>query len=452
MKHILIVDDEPNMCEALRILLENDGYAVASAPDGNEAVERIRGGEVVDLVISDLKMPGLDGIGVLDVLKEEGYDIPLILITAYGTIEAAVEAMKKGADDFITKPFNKDAIRRVIARVFRMDNLAEENRRLKEMVHGQELVCESAAMRSVMDTAGRIASAPTAVLITGESGSGKGIIAHAIHELGGDEERPFVAINCPTIPETLLESELFGYRRGAFTGADADFKGKVRMAEGGTLFLDEIADIPLRVQAKLLRLLEEKQFEPLGSTSTVHINTRVICATNRDLLELVEQGVFRKDLYYRINTITLDIPPLRRRREDIVPLAEVFLRRSSEEMQKRISGLAGEVKAALEAYDWPGNARELRNVTERAVVLSRKRQIELSDLPAELRAAASGPAAAAADPAQAADPAGSLDRWEKRILEETLSRNDGNVSAAARELGMSRGRLRYRMEKHGLSG
>lgn len=444
MKHILIVDDEPNMCEALRILLENDGYAVASAPNGSEAVERIRSGEVVDLVISDLKMPGLDGMGVLDVLKQEGYDIPLILITAYGTIEAAVEAMKKGADDFITKPFNKDAIRRVISRVFRMDHLTEENRRLKEMVHGRELVCESTVMQEIMETAGRIASAPTAVLITGESGSGKGIITHAIHELAGEEERPFVAINCPTIPETLLESELFGYRRGAFTGADADFKGKVRMADGGTLFLDEIADIPLRVQAKLLRLLEEKQFEPLGSTSTVRINTRVICATNRDLFELVEQGAFRKDLYYRINTITLDIPALRDRREDIVPLAEVFLRRSSDEMQKRISGLSGEVKTALHEYDWPGNARELRNVIERAVVLSRGRQIELSDLPAELRADASGPAAAAG--------AGSLDRWERRILEETLARNGGNVSAAARELGMSRGRLRYRMEKHGLSG
>jgi DNA-binding NtrC family response regulator len=447
MRRILIVDDEPNMCEALRILLENDDYAVVTAADGEEAIRIIEEGEVIDLVISDLKMPGIDGMGVLKFLEQGNYDIPLVLITAYGTIEAAVDAMKKGAADFITKPFNKDAIRRVITRVFDMENLSEENRRLKELVHERELVCESPAMRRVMDTAGRIAAAPTAVLITGESGSGKGVVAQAIHRLGGDPERPFVAINCPTIPETLLESELFGYRRGAFTGADADFKGKVRLSEGGTLFLDEIAEIPLRIQAKLLRLLEEKQFEPLGSTSTVHINNRIICATNRDLAALVDSGAFRTDLYYRINTITLDIPPLRERPEDIIRLAELFLAKSAAEMQKRISGLAGEVTDALRAYHWPGNVRELRNVIERAVVLSQHRQIELSDLPAEVREAPGG-----APSADTSGADGKLERWERGILEQTLARHGGNISAAARELQMSRSRLRYRLRKYGLSG
>ncbi len=443
MKRILIVDDEPNMCEALTILLESRGYAVATAADGREAVDRIRDGEIVDLIVTDLKMPHLDGIGLLEHLKENGYDIPLILITAYGTIEVAVEAMKRGAIDFITKPFNKDVFCRVIDRVFEVEYLSDENRRLNEILHRDELVCESEPMRQVARTAARVAPTPAPVLITGESGSGKGVVARVIHRLSGEEGRPFVAINCPTIPETLLESELFGYRRGAFTGADGDFKGKVRLADGGTLFLDEIADLTPALQAKLLRLLEEKQFEPLGSTTTITINTRIICATNRDLAGLVERGTFRKDLFYRINTITIDIPSLRNRQDDIIPLAHIFLARSARELKKGITGLSREAEATLIRYRWPGNVRELRNVIERAVVFAGHRQIDVADLPADMQPLG--------QEGWRAEGESELDAREKTTLKETLAACGGNVSAAARMLRISRSRLRYRLRKHGIS-
>ncbi len=443
MRRILIVDDEQNMCAVLKILLEKQGYSVCTASDGKEAIAMIERGEVVDLVISDLKMPNVDGMGVLSYLKKSKRNIPLVLITAYGTIEAAVEAMKTGAADFITKPFNKDVIRHVIERIFQMENLSEENRHLRGIVQKGKLVFRSEAMRQIMNTVAKIAPVATPVLITGESGSGKGLIAETIHDLGGEADRPFIAINCPTIPETLLESELFGYRRGAFTGADGDFKGKIRLSEGGTLFLDEIADIPLSVQAKLLRVLEEKRFEPLGSNTTIRINNRIICATNHDLKHLVEERRFRKDLYYRINTITIRIPPLCERTGDIIPLAEFFLDHFAGHMRKGISGLSEAVKGALNRYTWPGNVRELRNVVERAVVLSQARQIELSDLPLELQQ----------DGGEPPLPQGNrLETAERGLLKDALTTHRGNVSAAALALGVSRSTLRYRMKKYGIAG
>lgn len=442
MRRILVVDDEQNMCAILKILLENHGYSVCTASDGKEAIAMIKQGEVVDLVVSDLKMPNVDGLGVLRYLKESKRDIPLVLITAYGTIEAAVEVMKMGAADFITKPFNKDVIRHVIERIFQMENLSDENRHLKGFIQKEKLVYKSKAMQQIMNTVAKVASVATPVLITGESGVGKELIAETIHNLGGEAARPFIAINCPTIPETLLESELFGYMRGAFTGADADFKGKIRLSEGGTLFLDEIADIPLSVQAKLLRILEEKRFEPLGSTTTIKINNRIICATNRELKQLVDDGRFRKDLYYRINTITIRLPLLCERSEDIIPLAQFFLTRFSRELQKEISGLSEAAKQALIRYSWPGNVRELRNVMERAVVLSQAGQIEPSDLPLELQQ----------DDSEPPVPGNKLETLERSLLKDALNTHRGNVSAAAFALGISRSTLRYRMKKYGLVG
>jgi transcriptional regulator with PAS, ATPase and Fis domain len=292
-----------------------------------------------------------------------------------------------------------------------------------------------------VDTVTKIADVATPVLITGDSGVGKGLIAETIHKLGGEASRPFIAINCPTIPETLLESELFGYRRGAFTGAESDFKGKIRLSEGGTLFLDEIADIPLNVQAKLLRILEEKLFEPLGSNTTIKINNRIICATNRELKQLVSDGRFRKDLYYRINTITINIPPLSKRAEDIIPLAEFFMIRFAGQMQKQITGLSESARTALIRYTWPGNIRELRNVMERAVVLSQGNLIEPADLPFEF-----GEGGAVVQPG----PNNRLESAELSLLKDALSTNQGNVTAAAVALGISRSTLRYRMKKYGL--
>jgi len=441
MRRILVVDDEQNMRNALSILLEKHNYAVCTASDGKEAIATIEGGEVVDLIITDLKMPNVDGIGVLNYLREKKHKIPLVLITAFGSIETAVEAMKMGAADFITKPFNKDVICHVIDRIFQMENLNEENIHLKGMLQNEKLVYKSRSMQQIMNTVTRIASVTAPVLISGESGVGKGLIAETIHKLGGESSRPFIAINCPTIPETLLESELFGYRRGAFTGADSDFKGKIRLSEGGTLFLDEIADIPLNVQAKLLRILEEKLFEPLGSNTTIRINNRIICATNRELKQLVDDGRFRKDLYYRINTITIEITPLYKRTEDIIRLAEFFMAHFAKQMQKEITGLSENVRKALTHYSWPGNVRELRNVMERAVVLSQDNQIELADLPLELREGSG-----INQPRQD----NRLESVEVNLLKDALNNNRGNVTAAAVALGISRSTLRYRMKKYGL--
>ena len=442
MRRILVVDDEQNMRNALSILLEKHNFEVCTAPDGKEAIAAIEGGEFIDLIITDLKMPNVDGIGLLKYLREKKHKIPLVLITAFGSIEAAVEAMKMGAADFITKPFNKDVICHVIDRIFKMENLNEENIHLKGILQNEKLVYKSRAMQQIMNTATKIASVATPVLIAGESGVGKGLIAEAIHKLGGEASRPFIAINCPTIPETLLESELFGYRRGAFTGADSDFKGKIRLSEGGTLFLDEIADIPLNVQAKLLRILEEKLFEPLGSNTTIRINNRIICATNRELKQLVDDGRFRKDLYYRINTITIEIPPLCKRPEDILPIAEFFMTSFAKQMQKEITGLSENVREALIRYPWPGNVRELRNVMERAVVLSQDKQIEPADLPLELREGSG------VDQPQQEN---KLESVEVSLLKNALKAHQGNVTAAAAALGISRSTLRYRMKKYGLA-
>ena len=445
MRQILVVDDEKNMCEVLKILLENHGYSVLTAADGSEAIERINNGEIIDLIISDLKMPGIDGMGILKFLKENEREIPLILITAYGSIEGAVEAIKMGAVDFITKPFNKDVISHVIARIFQMENLENENKHLKGIIRNGPLLYRSGAMKQILETVQKVASVSTPVLIMGESGSGKGLIAEAIHTaVAGqvDSSRPFIAINCPTIPETLLESELFGYRKGAFTGANKDFPGKVRLAEGGTLFLDEIGDFPLSIQAKLLRLLEEKCFEPLGSSTIIKINTRILCATNRDLRAMVAEGLFRKDLYYRINTITIQIPPLRERPEDIIPISEHFLARYAGELGKCIMGLTEAAKMVLREYSWPGNVRELRNVMERAAVLNSSGEIRLSDLPRELQE----------ETALRQPRISRLENIEKQALVNALNCHQWNISAAARELGISRGKLRHRLHKYELTG
>ncbi len=341
---------------------------------------------------------------------------------------------------------NKDVIRHIVRRIFDMEYLKVENRQLKDVIRKDKLIYRSKAMQDIMRTVKKVAPVNTPILITGKSGSGKELIAEAIHNLGnsaGTENRkPLIKINCPAIPATLLESELFGYQKGAFTGATTDFKGKVRLADGGTLFLDEIGDLPLNIQPKLLRLLEQKCFEPLGSTTTVTINTRIICSTNQDLESMVEKGLFREDLFYRINAITINIPPLRNRREDILPLSEFFLSKYSEEMGKKITGFSEGVKRALMSYDWPGNVRELRNVIERAVVLSGGQGITLSDIPL-LESQEECPEEQVGE--------SKLKDLEKKLLTDALRKCNGNITAAAGEVGISRNTLRYRMKKYNLT-
>ncbi|MBP1654145.1 MAG: two component, sigma54 specific, transcriptional regulator, Fis family [Bacteroidetes bacterium] len=446
MKRILIVDDEKNMCTVLSMLFRGEGYDVACAGDGTEAIRRLEQGDVIDLIVSDLKMPGGDGLGILDFLKETERDIPLILITAYGTIPDAVQAVKKGAVDFITKPFNSEMIVHTVGRVFRTVELERSNRILSESIAEDRVVCESPQMLEIMALARKFAAAPTPVLIVGESGVGKEMIARAIHAHGcarlPGAERPFIIINCPAIPEALLESEMFGHQRGSFTGAAKDFKGKVLLADGGTLFLDEVGDLPPAIQPKLLRVLEDKSFQPVGSNTTVRVNARVICTTNQDLERRMAEGTFRRDLFYRINALTMRVPPLRDRKADIRPLTDYFLKKYSLEMKKEVR-ISDGVREAFQEYAWPGNVRELRNVVERAVVIVNSgAEIGLRDLPPDMFRGCRG-----AEPG----PENRLETQERALILETLHQSGWNISRAAQTLGIPRGNLRYRIEKFGLA-
>ncbi len=446
MKRILVIDDEPNVRTVLTMLLEDDGYQVVTAENGEAGLAVIEDGPAVDLVITDLKMPGRDGLSLLRRMREIGRDAPVVMITAYGSIEKAVEAMKIGAADFITKPFNKDVIRHVVHQILTTDDLRRENELLRQSCAAPGLIANSRGMKEVAALVDKVATVPTAVLILGESGAGKEVVARAIHARAAEAARggfsvPFVSINCPAVPDTLIESELFGYRKGAFTGATGNFAGKLGQARGGVLFLDEIAEIPLPTQAKLLRFIEEKVYEPLGSTVKTRVDARIICATNKELGELVRAGRFREDLFYRINTITIRVPPLRERPEDVIPLAEHFLAHYSAVLGKKVTGFSDEVRRMLCGHPWPGNVRELRNVVERAVVLSAGGCIETAGLPQELVM----PRASAAPVSESR-----LEAIEKAALVDAMQKSDGNVSLAARALGVSRDTLRYRMEKHAL--
>jgi DNA-binding NtrC family response regulator len=442
VKRILIVDDEKNMCTVLSMLFRDLGYDVVTAGDGAEAVRRLEQGEVVDMIISDLKMPGVDGIGILDYLKETERDIPLILITAYGTIPDAVLAVKKGAVDFLTKPFNTDVIAHTVGRVFRTVELERSNQILTASLAEDLVICESPPMQEIMRLVKRFAAAPTPVLITGESGVGKEMIARAMHghacSLEPGTKKPFIVINCPAIPESLLESEMFGHQRGAFTGATRDYKGKVLLADGGTLFLDEVGDLPLALQPKILRVLEDKSFQPVGSNTTVRVSARVVCTTNQNLERCVANGTFRRDLFYRINALTMHLPPLRERKTDIKPLTDHFLRKYSLEMRKDVR-ISSDVAEAFQGYPWPGNVRELRNVVERAVVIVNSgAEIGLGDLPQQMFHGG-----------DSAEPHGEnrLESQERALILEALIQSGWNISRAAQALGIPRGNLRYRIEK-----
>lgn len=459
---ILVVDDEKNMCTVLRILLENDGFTVHTAYSGRKALDVLCSDGGVDLVISDLRLPDLDGIEVLKRMKAMGMDVPMVLITAYGTIEVAVEAMKMGARDFITKPFNKEVIRHVVRKVLHEGDARDAPGGWKDRYPDAGLVYRSRAMADIMATVKKVGGVQTPVLIVGESGVGKELIARAIHRAGAlptGGTRPFISISCPAVPEHLLESELFGYQKGAFTGAVKDHQGKLQLADGGTLLLDEIGDLPLAIQPKLLRFLEEKSFRQLGSLATVTVNTRIVCATNRDLKRMVGSGKFREDLYYRMNTVTIEVPPLRDRREDILPLAEHFLEVYARRLGKGRKSLSPGVKRAFQEHTWPGNIRELRNVIERAVVLSGCEEIGLNDVPSEFqqlspsslsfrKTAASGHGGGRAEQERSTN---ILEHSEKSLLLKTLAETGWNITAAARALGVSRNTMRYRIRKYRLT-
>jgi len=453
-RRILVVEDERNMQAVLKLLFDGQGYETRCVSDGLEALAALDADADYCAVISDFKMDRMDGLGLLKTMRERGVRAPFVLITAYGTVEKAVEAMKLGAVDVVTKPFAKETLLGVVSRCARLVAAEEPRRGGRSEVEG--LVYNSPAMAEIGRLVERVGPAAAPVLLFGESGTGKEVLARAIHQAyakGDFEAKPFVSVNCPAVPESLLESELFGYRKGAFTGADQDFKGKVEMADGGSLFFDEIGDLPSSIQPKLLRLLENRTFEPLGSGTTKKVCIRIICATNRDLGKLVDEGRFREDLYYRINTFTIDLPPLRDRREDIAPLAVHFLRRFAYESGKDIRSFSPEAAQLMATYSWPGNVRELKNAVERAVVLCSGTEILPTDLPRGLRrpgqveAKDEPPPAARRDAPLGANP---MESAERSLIVDALERAGGNVSAAARLLGVTRNTLRYRIRKHGL--
>lgn len=445
-KRVLVVEDEDKLRRALELHLRSLGFEVSVAASAEDALALI---DRADAVLTDLRLPGMDGVEFLSRIRLTNSSSPVILMTAYGTVESAVEAMRKGASDFLTKPFSLDHLTSVIERALEVRALRDENRKLREEL-GQRydldnIIGRSAPMQEVFQLVMRVAQARSTVLIAGESGVGKDLIARAIHFHSPRRDRPFVKINCTAIPENLMESELFGYEKGAFTGANATKPGKFEDADKGTVFLDEIGDVTPAVQVKLLRILQEREFERLGSNKTIGIDVRVIAATNQDLRVALEQGTFREDLFYRLNVVPINVPPLRKRKEDIPFLAEYFLQKFAKESGRQMDGFSAEAMQMLECHYWPGNVRELENVIERAVVLARGHSLSPEDI--RLDDVHSKPVASED---LFLPPGMTLDEYENWLVQEALRRSNGNKSQAARLLGITRNAFRYRLSQTGV--
>ena len=463
---ILVVDDEQSMREFLAICLRRAGHEVTLAQTGDEALVKLRGGPI-DVVVSDLKMPGkLDGLALLQAIKSGTIaraavagaapipvDPEVILVTAFATADTALAAMKRGAYDYLTKPFQVDEINAVIGRALEKRALLEDNLALRDQLAGRarlaQLLGKSRSMQKIFELITKIHSVKTSVLITGESGTGKELVARALHSEGSRAKLPFVAVNCGAIPEALMESELFGHRRGSFTGAVADKLGMFQEAAGGTLFLDEIGELSLGLQVKLLRALQERKVKQVGATEELEVDVRVIAATNRDLETEVSRGAFRADLYYRLNVIELRLPPLRHRREDIPLLAEHFLRRFSAE-HNRPSRMSPEAMRRLEGYEYPGNVRELENIIERAVALSSSALIGLGDLPEVKTPKIVTPQPPSVLPVEGVDLDQLVTDYERTWVMRALEQSGGVRKRAAVLLGVSFRSLRYRLQKLGL--
>jgi len=433
---VLVADDDPDIRDILKDTLTSLGCGVLTASNGQECLDRLEK-EGPELVLLDIEMPDKSGLEVLKDIRCKGIDVTVIMITAYGTIERAVQAMKEGAFDFITKPFELDYIALVVEKALEREHLkrgfelfAEEAGERYRLIGG-----ESRRMREAIDTARKAAGSKSTVLLLGESGTGKEIFARSIHAWSDRKDEPFIAINCVGLSKDLLESELFGHEKGAFTGAHQLKKGKMELAHGGTVFLDEIGDISAELQTKLLRFLQEREFERVGGNRTITVDVRVIAATNRDLTSVVKEGHFRADLYYRLNVIPIALPPLRQRKEDIGVLAQFFLRRFALETKKDFTGIATQAEESLRAYEWPGNVRELGNVVERAVVLGEGPEITLDDLPTRV---------ACEEPEDTVDGFSyryAVDAARKDVITRALAHTHGNRAAAARILGMHKTHL-----------
>jgi DNA-binding NtrC family response regulator len=447
---ILVVEDEPKMRRLLELHLGEEGFLVHSAADAETGLQLLNR-ESFDLVVTDFRLPGMNGLEFLQAVKRVDAMLPVVVMTAFGSVESAVEAMKAGASDYVLKPFSFDELVLIIRKELKSRELREENRSLREALgHRYEyenIVAGSDKMQAVLALVERVASTNATVLLGGESGVGKDLIARAIHQHSQRASGPFIKINSTAIPENLLESELFGYEKGAFSGANSSKPGRFELADKGTLFLDEIGDVPPPIQVKLLRVLQDKEFERLGGTKTLKVDVRLVAATNRDLRAALEDGTFRVDLYYRLNVVAIDIPPLREHKEDIPALANFFLDRFAREAGKPVQTITPAALNRLMDYHWPGNIRELENMIQRGVALSSEPALDAADFHWDGRSSRD---AAGANASPVLPPGRTLEQWEEEIIREAVRRSDGNKSQAARALGISRNALRYRLSKMGV--
>jgi len=460
-KQVLVVDDEPNLRRVLSAQLSRDGYDVHTAEDGAQALA-VLAEHHIDLVITDLKMPGVDGMELLRSALKLDAELPVVMITAHGTVDNAVEALKLGAFDYITKPFDQGEVRTIVRKALKTRDLAAREASPPSVHLAGEarygIIGSSAGITELHSVLNRVVDTPSTVLITGEGGTGKELVARALHENSSRRQRPFIRVNCAAIPRELMESELFGYEGGAVSGAVASKPGRFELAAGGTLFLDEIASVPVELQVKLLRALQEGEFERVGGVNTHRVDVRLVAATNTDLKRAISEGSFREDLYYRLNVVPIRLPPLRERAEDIPALIQHFLERFNARLRKQVQGVAPDAQSLLTAYAWPGNIRELENVMERAVLFCDGERLEREDLPIEIREG---------DPSQASERRASEDelvgedglkekvraamsRLEKKLIVKALDQTRGNVTHAARLLKISRKGLQLKMKELGL--
>lgn len=451
MSHtILLVDDEERLADVLSVALEQNGFRTLTAQNGQDAL-KVLDNETVDLVLTDLRMPGMSGAELLREIKQRTPNLPVVVMTAYSSVKDAVHIIKDGAFDYVGKPVDIDELEQTIKNALRLSDALTDNLRLRQELEGRyrfdNLIGSSTPFRSVIENIAEVCESRANVLITGESGTGKEMVARSIHYNSPRRDHPFVALNCAAIPETLLESELFGHVKGAFTGAVANRLGRFAQADRGTLFLDEIGDMPLATQAKILRVLQERAFEPVGGTQTRAVDVRIVAATNKDLMGAVQSGDFREDLYYRLNVFPITLPPLRDRRDDIPELAIHFLAALNAEMGKKVNGFTPAALKTMSGYDWPGNIRELQNCVERALILAKSPQIDESDLPRSLFAS---------QPSQQSGPRfpldldGEIERFERGLILSALNRSEGVQVQAAQLLGINERSLWHRIKKYGI--
>jgi nitrogen regulation protein NR(I) len=449
---ILIADDELNIRKVLAATLRREGYEVLTAKDGEEAIELLQSGKI-QVVVTDLKMPKADGLEILRHVQRNHPQVPVIIITAHGTIHNAVEALKAGALDYITKPFDKSDLIATISKAVKTESLASQDVQASPELSRYQMIGQTLAMKALYEMIDKVADTPSSVLITGESGTGKELIAAALHYKSSRKEQPFIKINCAAIPRELMESELFGHEKGAFTGAVQAKPGRFELADRGTLFLDEIAEIPVEMQVKLLRAIQEHEFERVGGVTTLKVNVRLVAATNRDLLKEVEAGRFREDLYYRLNVVPVALPPLRERKEDIPLLVEHFIAKYNARLGRQVQGIRPEALNLIMNYRWPGNIRELENVTERCILFAEGTEIVAANLPEDLLEK-STPAPAAAQIGQDASMKAIVKQataeLEKDLIVAALAETSGNVTQAAKRLKISRKSLQNKMKEFGL--